>query len=236
MIKTMSRNRKKIGELSTDIEVVNPIESKALLGGWGAYVWNNYHDYGGTWDDLLGGNYNDPGSWDLGSGSSSGSGVDANGVPNLPSTVEQQLGSMGACVSYAMSFMSGVLGHQITGANMALHNAQVLHVPVMTTISTGLNIGQSTQAIQSYFNTTTLTDINQVIRAVENDQKGVLANVYVYENGAIVQGLGHEVAIVDYDIANGIFYAADSNTGTYSTYTASQINMNAGVFEINSVK
>ena len=195
MLKMKQRNRKEISDLTMDLEVINPIESKTLLGGeWydtpdplnGGWL-NNVNVGGGsssgggydTWGEIV--DYSSDWNNYGGDGSGGGSSYGGDGLPNLPSTVEQQLGSMGARVSYAMSFMSSYLGHVITGANMALHNAQVLQVPIMTTISTGLDLAQSTQAIQSYFQTTTLTNVNQIINAVEVAQHGVLANVYVYQ-------------------------------------------------------
>lgn len=58
MISTMRKSRKQIDDLKMNLEVINPIESKILLGGewyddppagydWqqSAYATNNYHDY-----------------------------------------------------------------------------------------------------------------------------------------------------------------------------------------------
>lgn len=235
MLKTKQRSRKQIKDLQTDLEVINPIESKTILGGdwynddmWGGWldevVIGGGSSGGGGWYDPWGG-YGDPWGdtqggygWDYGGG---GSGS-YTGPGNLPSTVEQQLGSMGACVSYAMAFMSTVLGHSITGANMALHNAQALNLSIMTTITTGLTPAQATQAIQSYFNTTALTSNAQIITALDSGH-GVLANYN-----------GHEVAIVNHSGTN--YTVADSNTGTYHDISQSQIDLGNGVYEIISVK
>lgn len=249
MLKTKQRSRKQIKDLQTDLEVINPIESKTILGGdWydmdGGWIDTVYigggSSGGGGWYDPFGG-YGDPWGdtqggygWDYGGG---GGGSGQDGLPNLPTNVEQQLGSMGACVSYAMAFMSSYLGHSITGANMALHNAQALNLNLTTTMVTGLTIAQATQAIQSYFNTTTLTTTAQIINAVETNQHGVLTNVYVTDsNGNNIPNLGHEVVIVDYDPGTGTFTAADSTTGAYETYNSNQINLGGGVYEITGVK
>lgn len=255
MIGTKIKIRKQIDDLQKELEIINPLESKTILGGeW----YDGYPTYnggmlggvtvggssggggGGYWYDSSGGSYSS--DWNNidgnnGNGGGGGGGAGYDGVPNLPSTVEQQLGSMGACVSYAMSFVSGVLGHQLNGATMALHNAQTLNTSVQNTISTGLTISEASQAIQSYFFTTALTNTTQVINALEVGQHPVLANVVVYDNQHnVIQGLGHEVALVDYDPSTGLFTAADSNTGTYINYTANDINLNAGVYQINGVK
>lgn len=248
MLKTKQRSRKQIKDLLTDLEVINPIESKTILGGdwydndfWiqevviigesGGGWYDPFGGWGDPWGDNIGGH-----GWDYG-GSSGDGGSGQNGIPNLPSTVEQQLGSMGACVSYAMAFMSSYLGHSITGANMAVQIAQALNLSIGTTFTTGLTPAQATQAIQSYFNTTTLTTTEQIINAVETNQNGVLANVYVTDaSGNNIPNLGHEVVIVDYDPGTGTFTAADSTTGAYETYNSNQINLGGGIYEITGVK
>jgi hypothetical protein len=249
MLKTKQKRRKQIKDLQTDFEVINPIESKKVLGGDWYNGWDSwYYDqdgitftYGGNddWNMDPYGNYNDPGTWgeDYGSSGGGGDNYGQDGIPNLPTTVEQQLGSMGACVSYAMAYMSSYLGHTITGANMALQNAQSLNLSVATTMINGLTITQATQAIQSYFFTTTLTTTAQIINAVETNQHGVLTNVYVTDsNGNNIPNLGHEVVIVDYNPGTNTFIAADSSTGAYETYNANQINLGGGIHEITGVK
>lgn len=93
MLLTKQKNRKQIDSLKMDLEIINPIECKKVLGGdWynelnNVDVWNNYHDYGGWWDDALGGNYNDPGSW--GGGDYTGGGGDlSNALLENPSAAE----------------------------------------------------------------------------------------------------------------------------------------------------
>ena len=191
-------------------------------GGWD-YGDNGSYDNGGYWGDT---------------GGSGGTSSELYGqIPNLPTSIEQQLGPMGACVSYAMSFMSGVLGHSITGANMAIRNAQTLHISAETTTFSGLTPSESATAIQSYFYTTELINITQIINAIEIGNHGVLANLYVYDTqNNLIPNIGHEVALVGYDATTELFTAADSNTGAYETYTASQINIGAGIYQINGVK
>ena len=217
------------------LDNVNVGPSGGSSGGSGGY------GSGGSWDFGDNGFYDNGGYWgDAGSESESesGSGSEFYGqIPNLPTTVEQQLGPMGACVSYAMSFMSGVLGHPIAGATMALHNGQILNLPWQTTVFTGLTPSESAIAIQSYFYTTVLTNTTQIINAIEIGKHGVLANLFVYDaQNNVIPNIGHEVALVGYDAATGLFMTADSSTGAYETYTASQINVGMGVYQINGVK
>ena len=258
----MVQKRKEIKDLQTDLEVINPIESKKILGGdWYTDRWADgrsdgnggmvltFHEgsggnwasgagtFGGTYDPFYDGSYTSDwynyGNDNTGGGGDSGQ----DGLPNLPTTVEKQLGSMGACVSYAMAFMSSYLGRSITGANMALQNALKLNLSMGTTMIAGLTIAEASQAIQSYFFTTTLTSTAQIINAVETNQHGVLTNVYVTDsNGNNIPNLGHEVVIVDYDPATGTFTAADSTTGAYETYYSNQINLGGGIYEITGVK
>jgi hypothetical protein len=84
MISTMKQKKKQISDLKMDLEVINPIESKTVLGGdWYNTWWDNgdgmtivFGNDGGSggfnWDPY--GNSNDPGSWDHGDGSSGGGG------------------------------------------------------------------------------------------------------------------------------------------------------------------
>lgn len=255
MISKTKQRRSKINLAELDLELINPIESKTILGGDWYDVNGGWLDEvviggdsggsGGGWYDPFGGNggYNDGSSWgDQGGGYYGGGGGGSSSgaygqIPNLPASVEQQLGSMGACVSYAMSFMSGVLGQPTTGLNMALHNSQTLHLPIQTTTITGLTPAESATAIQSYFYTTTLTNTTQIINAIEIGHHGVLANLYVFDaQNNVIPNLGHEVALVGYDATTGLFMAADSNTGAYETYTANQINVSMGVYQINGIK
>ncbi|GAA3755111.1 hypothetical protein [Flavobacterium ginsengiterrae] len=48
--------------------------------------------------------------------------------------------------------------------------------------------------------------------------------------------LRHEAALAGYDETTGPFMAVDSNTRAYETYTADQINVSMGVYQINGVK
>ena len=274
----------KISEITFDLEIINPIESKNLFGGC---------TYSSGWDCGCGSNWNENPAWDSGgmgfigfssSGNSGDSGggcwgndynnydlsydngngldnydyfdsngdgildaddLDNNGIndseqyglPNLPANVEQQLGAMGACVSYSMAFISSYLGQSITGATMALQNSLLLNVSLQTTMFTGLSINQSNQVIQSYFNTIALTTTAQIINAVNTNQHGVIVNVNVLDaNNNVIVGLGHSVAIVNYDSSTSLFTVYDSNSGSYATYSSSDINFSAGVFEITGIK
>jgi hypothetical protein len=84
MLKTKQRSRRQIKDLQTDLEVINPIESKKVLGGDWYNGWDSwYYDqdgitftYGGNddWNMDPYGNYNDPGTWGEDYGSSGGGG------------------------------------------------------------------------------------------------------------------------------------------------------------------
>jgi hypothetical protein len=93
MLLTKQKNRKQIDNLKMDLEIINPIESKKVLGGdWyndpdpKGYDWmepvNVYYDYGGWWDNNLPDNYNDPGSW--GGGDYTGGGGQGSSAEDYP--------------------------------------------------------------------------------------------------------------------------------------------------------
>jgi hypothetical protein len=151
------------------------------------------------------------------------------GLPNLPSTVEQQLLSTGACVSYAMAFVSTYLGSSITGPNMALNISQTTGLPMNSTMIQGLTVTEATQAIQAIFNTNSLTSTAGINTAIDNGYP-VLANLNA------VGGAGHEVVIVDYNNTAGTYTIADSNTGSYHDVPQGDINFGGGVFEVTGVK
>lgn len=94
MLKAKTENRKQIKDLRTDLEVINPIETKTILGGdWydGAIVYNNYHNQGGydSWGSSSWGSdwdNNDPYHEGLGGGEpnqDSGGGNTDNGYGEL---------------------------------------------------------------------------------------------------------------------------------------------------------
>ena len=155
--------------------------------------------------------------------------TDDQGLPNLPSTVEQQLGSMGACVSYAMAFVSTYLGTSVTGANMALTISQSLGIPLTSTMMTGLTVSEASQAIQAVFFTNSLSSVADINTAIDNGNP-VLGNLNA------VGGTGHEVVVVDYDNTAGTYTVADSNTGSYHDVPQSDINFGGGVFEVTGVR
>lgn len=234
------KNKMQIDDLKTELEIINPIESKKILGGdWYDDWWIQLDEVylgstgGDDWwedDNSWWQDFSDPNYWDndyYGNGSSD----NGETIPNLPSTVEQQLGSMGACVSYAMAFMSTTLGHPITGANMALDIAQTQGLNMTTVLQSGLDFNQTNLAIANHFNFNVLHNVADIQNAVLNNNHGVLANLYVPSD----PNMGHEVVIVDYIASSNNVLIADSNTGTYHYVSANDINFNGGVFEIINV-
>jgi hypothetical protein len=286
MIKTKQRTRKQISNLSLEIEIINPIESKTLFGGcnycnngysqatgwacqnqyysssswnsgptspanfsgfvfsgptdnsWGSsYTGNeNYSDTNGdgindadqtnTWSDANGDGIND---------------ADQHGLPNLPAVVPLQLDTLGSCVSYAISFTSNYLGQQTNPLSTALNIDQILGLPSnpslfqSTSFTHGLNPAQATQAIQSYFTTNQVTNIQQVNAAIDANHP-VIAN---YITGQTVDANGnititaHEVVIVEYNDWN--YRVANSLTGQYNWVSQNDITFQNGAYEITGI-
>jgi len=224
-----------LGDL--DLEVLNPVETKKVLGGaWYDYDDYRYHDIegiimdggngggGGGWDYYPGhgpGDGGGPGDYGGGGGTGSGPGESVH-LPHKV-TMDTQLSGMGACVSYAMAFAASYLGTNISGNSMAVHNATVLGVGVNVTTQIGLTVAQAQTAIQAYFNTNSLNNMGQLENAIN-------------QNHTVIAGpSGHEVNIIGYDNNTSTFDTWDPNTG-YGTASYSSIDLSQGAYEIVSVK
>ncbi|WP_230156781.1 hypothetical protein [Flavobacterium sp. CECT 9288] len=165
--------------------------------------------------------------------------IDPYGLTYLPATVEQQLGSgsIGASVNFAMAFMSSYLGHPITGADMAIRNAQFLNITVQEALNSDLSFDQVVTSMSSYFQLTALSSANEIANAVNNTNHGVFASLYVRDSqGQTIQGLSHSVVIVEYNHSSGLFTCADSTTGSYIYVANSEINYSFGGFEVTGLR
>ncbi|WP_295677780.1 hypothetical protein [uncultured Empedobacter sp.] len=229
-----------LGEL--DLEVLNPIETKKIIGGnWYDY---DYHDIPEVIIDGGGGGY-DGGGWGGwgydpthgggdyggdygGGGSGSTGGGDPHTVSGLPTTVEQQIG--GACVSFAIAFAATANSHALTGAQAALQIAMGLNLNLNTVLNTGLTFAQTIQAVNTVLDTHPLmSNVGAITGAIDNNNV-VIGNLDPSSN------VGHEVVIVGYDNTAGTFTVADSQTGTYHDVAQGDINLYGGLFEITGVK
>ena len=224
-----------------DLEVLNPIETKKVLGGG----WDDYFPRDGQIDEVIiwgnsgGGNYGDwwgydpthggndyPSDW--GGGGNGGNPVDPHTVTGLPASVEQQIG--GACVSYAIAFASTANNHSLTGAQAALQISQSLNIPINNVLLTGLTYSQTIQAVNTILDTHPLmSNVGAITTAIDNNNV-VIGNLDPSSN------VGHEVVIVGYDNSAGTFTIADSQTGTYHDVSQGDINLYGGLYEITGVK
>jgi hypothetical protein len=234
------KTKTQLGDL--DLEVLNPIETKKIIGG----NWYDYTNIGEVvihWDGGSGGNdgggwgYDPthgggdyPGDWGGGSGGNNGGG-DPHTVSGLPAAVEQQIG--GACVSYAIAFAATANSHALTGAQAALQIAQGLNIPMANVMFTGLTYAQTIQAVNTVLDTNPLmSNVGAITGAIDNNNV-VIANLGAEAN------VGHEVVIVGYDNDAGTFTIANSQSSSangYDTVSQSDINLYGGLFEITGAK
>jgi hypothetical protein len=211
MIGTMKQKRKQISDLALDLEVINPIESKTVLGGdWyndGAYVWNDYHDYTDLYDyytDLFG-----DGSGDYDYGSSGGGGGSYDQIPpgclltGLPTTVTQQIGNM--CTFESFTFAAHLLGSNVNINTIITSLSQNPNIGPAAVLN-GLTTFQISVGINNLFENTRVTSIAEIQTALCNNQPTLA-----------VMG-GHEITIVGYDSVNSTFTVADSQWSSGSGY------------------
>lgn len=250
MIGTMKQKKKQISDLAMDLEVINPIESKTVLGGdWYNTWWDNgdgitiEYGGGGGWYDPFGGtvDYSDDSygnanqGWDYGSGGGGySSDTGGHGLPNLPATVPLQLSTLGSCVSYTISFVSNYLGYTTNPLTTAAHVDAIDGLLPGTAWNQGLTPNQATWAIQGYFNTAQVNNVTQVNAALDANH-AVIAN-YITDKPTPENHnttTAHEVVIVEYNDWN--YRIANSLTGNYDWIPKDSISFSNGVYEITGV-
>jgi hypothetical protein len=253
MLKTKQKVKRQISDLKMDVEIVNPIESKTIMGGdWYDHDlgWLNITitNGGGTDFGTFWGNYNDGSTWGNQGGDYYGNGgpsdLFSHSLPDLPAVVPQQLNTLGSCVSYAVSFVSNYLGHETNPLKVAFNMDKILGLPSIMSAtqiySTSFNQGltsplQATQVINSYFNTNQITTIAQTNAAIDSNHP-VIAN-YITEAASAANGniaTAHEVVIVEYNNLN--YRVEDSLTGSYHWVPQSSITFGNGAYEITGIK
>ncbi|WP_374505772.1 hypothetical protein [Flavobacterium sp.] len=222
MLLTKQKNRKQIDSLKMDLEIINPIESKKVLGGdwyfedppagyiWeqSAYAWNNYHadqggqDYGGWWDDALGGNYNDPGSWDNNGG---GGSPDGSPNPTFPDHIcKQQLSSSMDCTPIVMSYVANYFGATgLTSSDFAEMVGQ--NYQFMSAGYGGFSDADINTVLSSVFQSTTIDNSLSSIAAQVNSGNPIIAG---FDNP---NGTSHEVVITN--VENNVITYMDPGIG-----------------------
>ncbi|MCJ8153288.1 C39 family peptidase [Chryseobacterium sp. SSA4.19] len=219
-----------------DLEVLNPIETKKIIGG----NWYDYHDIpevvipwdgGGGNDGGWWGNdpwYPDNGGGDYGGGSGSGPGNGSG--DSFPDHICKQGTNANTCAANALSYAAGHFGAtgltasdfaEMAGkdfSNMAYNNGP------------GLNGGDLSDIVMNVFDNNVIGfGISDIITATSagNPVIGIIENPGGND--------GHVVVIVGAN-ANGTVSFMDSMTGSMTTANMSNINFVGNFVQLTGVK
>ena len=219
MLLTKQKNRKQIDNLKMDLEIINPIESKKVLGGdWyldSVNVINNYHNYGGWWDNALPDNYNDPGSWDnYGSGGS----PDGSPDPTFPDHICIQPQNSNTCAPISLSYIANYFGATGLTASDFAEMANQSYVDMNFGVG-GLTDPDILNIMSNVFQSYAVDGSSSSIEASLSQGHPILAAID-YPNG----GGGHEVVITGFDAYAGTVSFMDSLSGSLVTQSVSSIN------------
>lgn len=226
-----------------DLEVLNPIETKKIIGGnWYDYT---YHDIpeviisgggggydGGGWgyDPSHGGNdYPDYGGG--GSGSNSG-GPGQGSLPSAPTHICQQLAGSATCATMALNYVANYFGGTgLTSSDFAEFAGQNFYNMLLG--QGGLSNSQMQTAVNTFFQNTIIDGSNGNNIANElNAGHPIL--------GAIDQGGGiaHEVVIIGFDATAGTITYMDSIAGGVQTSNisgAGSVSFTGSLFAISGL-
>lgn len=257
MLKANPKKRKQIKDLQTNLDVINPIESKKILGGeWYDGRWTEagsdgnggmlltFHNGGsdGSWADgagTFGGafdpfdtQYSDEGEdrYDTGGGGQYSDG-DPIMLQNLPTSVPKQ-SFVGSCVPTNASFVASFFGSNQTPEFMmheyALKN-NLNMIQEANALVYGLGVDQQVAFLLQQFNMTGVQSIEGITNAIDNNHIVMSATIDNYGNG-------HEVTIVGYDNTTSQFTIANTATGAYEQINYGDISLSIQSWEITGVK
>ncbi|WP_197488926.1 C39 family peptidase [Flavobacterium succinicans] len=244
--------------MQTVLEVINPIESKKILGGdWYTDRWadgrsdgnggmiltfHNGNDgswasgagtFGGTYDPFYDGSYTS--DWYNYGNDNTGGGGDNGSNPiilqNLPASVPKQF-FPGACVPTSASFVASFFGSSQTPEFMmheyGLKN-NMTPLQEALALNNGLGHDQQVAFLLQQFYMTGVQSISQMTNAIDN--KHIVMAATIDNNGN-----GHEVTIVGYDNATSEFTIANTATGAYEQINYADISLSIQSWEITGVK
>jgi hypothetical protein len=248
MIKTMKKSSKKISSLNFEIEIINPIESKALFGGGGYNGWDSWYydgngitfNYGGsspyqeapaTWTNYNGSGYandwNNYGGYDnYGGGGGSSTWVDNNGdgVNDTALPFDCQITGLPTSVAQQIgnmcTFQSFTFTANLLGSNTTLNSITTLLAQNPNIGPMGVQDGLTTLQLSVAINN--LFE-NTLASSIEQIQLALCNN-----QPTLAFKDGHEITIVGYDSANDTFRIADSQwlaDGGYHNISQESIDM-----------
>lgn len=224
-----------------DLEVLNPIETKKIVGG----NWYDYHDipevvipwdgggggdpWGGWQDPSHGGNdYPDYGG---GSGSSSG-GPGQGALPSAPTHICQQAAGSATCATMALNYVANYFGGTgLSSSDFAEFAGQNFYA--MLGGAGGLSSSQMQAAVNTFFQNTIIDGSNGNNIANElNAGHPILGTI---DQGG---GIGHEVVIVGFDATAGTITYMDSIAGGVQTSNisgAGSVSFTGSLFAISGL-
>ena len=252
MIKTKKATRKKIDELKMDLEIINPIESKNLLGGGDLYGMdggtiqtvnipnyahnqyvnqsdNHYTSYNNDWNNYGGGGGSGGGSNNSTNNSGNiidpGEGTLANPSPHICIQVD----SSSTCATMALSYVANYFGATGLSSSDFAEIAQKSYLGMVNGSVEGLNGIQLHNIMASVFQSTILDGSYNSIISNLNSGHPVLAAI---DQGG---GIGHEVVIININDSGTVTYM-DPLVGIAVTSSVSSINFLGEIYAVTGVK
>ena len=239
MLRTKQRSRRQISDLKMDLEIINPIESKTLLGGeWyngqldTVYVWGSgyQYTYGGDYQ-LSSGMYDYGGDWnnyggDYGGG---GGGYGDGQTTEFPDHICKQESYGATCATIALSYVANYFG--ATGltasdfAEMSGQNYDAMHYGIGGL--TGANIST---IMNNVFQSTIIDGSTASIESNLNVGNPILATI---DYGS---GVRHEVVITGFDAYAGTVSFMDSISGGLETKNINSVAFTNQLYAVTGVQ
>ncbi|CAH0295517.1 papain-like cysteine protease family protein [Chryseobacterium sp. Bi04] len=221
-----------------DLEVLNPIETKKIIGGnW--YDYTNIGEVVIPWDGGGGGGYDggyDPthGGNDYpdygGGGSGSNSGGPGQGsLPSAPTHICQQLAGSATCATMALNYVANYFGGTgLTSSDFAEFTGQNFFA--MLGGAGGLSSSQLQTAVNTFFQNTIIDGSNG--NTIANELNGGHPILGTIDQGG---GVGHEVVITNFDASAGTVTYMDSIQGGPKTSSLSTVSFTGPLFAISGL-
>jgi hypothetical protein len=265
MLLTKQKNRKQIDSLKMDLEIINPIESKKVLGGDWYYELDNVNiygderwsygygndeggmtivyggggssnqDYGGWWDSNLGGNYNDHGSW---GGGNTGGGPDGSSDPTFPDHICTQADYSSTCATMALSYVANYFG--ATGLTSS-DFAEMVGNDYLSMLT-----GQPNPITDIFSDGLTGAQISTIMSSVFQSTiiDGSTASMESNLNSGnpilatidLGGGNGHEVVIVGFNASLGTVSYMDSMVGGLVTSNLNAVTFTSQLYAVTGVQ
>lgn len=214
-----------------DFEVLNPIETKKLVGGgWGyideVVIWGDYNDWGNWWDNS--GLY-DPSNPYGNDGRDYGGGGSSD--PSTPPSTHicTQLAGSATCGPMTLSYVANHFGGTgISSSDFAEFTGQ--NYLSMLAGQGGMSNSQMQAAVNTFFNNTIIDGSSTSYSSSLGAGNLILATI---DQGG---GIGHEVVITNFDSSTGEITYMDSVVGGSDKVNINTANFIGSKFAISGLK